>query len=85
MCAIALLYCFQLLHLFVFLQMGLQNNCCQYCNHRYLMAQQFLHFRQTVHLQFCDNVVIGAGAVVTKNITQSGIYAGNPAKFIKGL
>lgn len=33
----------------------------------------------------CDNVVIGAGAVVTKSITKSGIYAGNPAKKIKDL
>jgi len=33
----------------------------------------------------CDNVVIGAGAVVTKNITQPGIYVGNPAKKIKDL
>ena len=31
----------------------------------------------------CDNVVIGAGSVVTKNITQAGVYAGNPAKKIK--
>jgi len=31
-----------------------------------------------VHI--CDNVVIGAGAVVTKNINESGIYCGNPAK-----
>lgn len=31
----------------------------------------------------CDNVVIGAGAVVTKNITTPGIYAGNPAKFLR--
>lgn len=31
----------------------------------------------------CDNVVIGAGAVVTKNIFESGVYAGNPAKRIK--
>jgi acetyltransferase-like isoleucine patch superfamily enzyme len=30
----------------------------------------------------CDHVVIGAGAVVTKNITQPGKYAGNPAKKI---
>ena len=30
----------------------------------------------------CDNVVIGAGAVVTKNIEKPGIYAGNPAKLI---
>lgn len=27
----------------------------------------------------CDDTVIGAGAVVTKNITQPGVYAGNPA------
>jgi acetyltransferase-like isoleucine patch superfamily enzyme len=33
-------------------------------------------------VQICDNVVIGAGAVVTKNITESGIYAGNPARLI---
>ena len=31
----------------------------------------------------CDNVVIGAGAVVTKNITKPGIYVGNPAKFLR--
>jgi acetyltransferase-like isoleucine patch superfamily enzyme len=36
-------------------------------------------------VEICDNVVIGAGAVVTKNITQSGVYAGNPAKFIKPI
>ena len=28
----------------------------------------------------CNNVVIGAGAVVTKNITEPGTYAGNPAR-----
>jgi len=31
----------------------------------------------------CDHVVIGAGSVVTKNITEPGVYAGNPAKSIK--
>ena len=31
----------------------------------------------------CDNVVIGAGAVVTKNITEPGVYAGNPARKMK--
>lgn len=36
-------------------------------------------------VEVCDNVVIGAGAVVTKNIVRSGIYAGNPAKFIRPL
>ncbi|HWB28777.1 MAG TPA: acyltransferase [Chitinophagaceae bacterium] len=31
----------------------------------------------------CDNVVIGAGSVVTKNIAVPGVYAGNPAKLLK--
>ncbi len=34
-------------------------------------------------VNICDNVVIGAGAVVTKNITESGLYARNPAKKLK--
>lgn len=33
----------------------------------------------------CDRVVIGAGSVVTKNIIRSGVYAGNPAKFIREI
>jgi len=33
----------------------------------------------------CDGAVIGAGAVVTKDIKQKGIYAGNPAKMIRRL
>jgi acetyltransferase-like isoleucine patch superfamily enzyme len=36
-------------------------------------------------VSICDNVVIGAGAVVTKNINESGIYIGNPAKKVRGL
>jgi len=36
-------------------------------------------------VNICDNVVIGAGAVVTKDITEPGVYAGNPAKFIRGI
>ena len=31
----------------------------------------------------CNNVVIGAGSVVTKNIQIPGVYVGNPAKLIK--
>ena len=34
-------------------------------------------------VSICDNAVIGAGAVVTKNISTPGIYAGVPAKKIK--
>jgi acetyltransferase-like isoleucine patch superfamily enzyme len=33
----------------------------------------------------CDNVVIGSGSVVTKDITVPGIYAGNPAKLLRKL
>jgi acetyltransferase-like isoleucine patch superfamily enzyme len=32
-----------------------------------------------------DNVVIGAGAVVTKDIKEPGIYVGNPAKLLRKL
>jgi len=31
----------------------------------------------------CDRVVIGAGSVVTKDILERGIYAGNPARLIR--
>jgi len=31
----------------------------------------------------CDNVVVGAGAVVTKDISTPGIYAGNPARLLR--
>jgi acetyltransferase-like isoleucine patch superfamily enzyme len=32
-----------------------------------------------------DNVVIGAGSVVTKDIHESGVYAGNPARKLRKL
>jgi acetyltransferase-like isoleucine patch superfamily enzyme len=31
----------------------------------------------------CDDVVIGAGAVVTKDIVEPGSYVGNPAKLLR--
>lgn len=34
-------------------------------------------------VSICDQAVIGAGAVVTKDIKKPGVYAGNPAKLIK--
>lgn len=33
----------------------------------------------------CDHVVIGAGSVVTKDILEPGIYAGNPARLLRRL
>ena len=36
-------------------------------------------------VSICDDVVIGAGAVVTKDITAPGIYAGNPARKLRDL
>lgn len=36
-------------------------------------------------ITICDNVVIGAGAVVTKDITEPGIYVGNPARKKRSL
>ena len=33
-------------------------------------------------INICDDAVIGAGAVVTKNITVPGVYVGNPAKIL---
>jgi len=36
-------------------------------------------------VSICSNVVIGAGSVVTKDIIKPGIYAGNPARFLREL
>ncbi len=36
-------------------------------------------------VKICDRVVIGAGAVVTKDIVHPGVYAGNPARLLRAL
>lgn len=36
-------------------------------------------------VSICDDVVIGAGSVVTRNISEPGVYAGNPARKIRSL
>jgi len=33
----------------------------------------------------CDDVVVGAASVVTKDITKPGIYAGNPARYLRPI
>lgn len=33
----------------------------------------------------CNDVVVGAGSIVTKDITQPGIYAGSPARFLRSV
>jgi len=34
-------------------------------------------------VEICDDVVIGAGAVVTRSINEPGVYAGNPARRLR--
>ncbi|WP_413458827.1 acyltransferase [Herbaspirillum huttiense] len=36
-------------------------------------------------ISICNDVVIGAGSVVTRDITVAGVYAGNPARIIREL
>lgn len=36
-------------------------------------------------VDICDDVVIGAGSVVTRSIAEPGIYVGNPARLVKKL
>lgn len=36
-------------------------------------------------VRIADDIVIGAGAVVTKDLTEPGVYAGNPAKLVRKL
>jgi len=36
-------------------------------------------------VNICDDVVIGAGSVITKDINESGIYLGNPAKKVRDI
>ncbi|MFM7012202.1 MAG: acyltransferase [Betaproteobacteria bacterium] len=36
-------------------------------------------------VEICDNVVIGAGSVVTKHIKEPGVYAGNPARLLESV
>jgi acetyltransferase-like isoleucine patch superfamily enzyme len=36
-------------------------------------------------VRISDDVVVGAGAVVTKDLLQPGIYAGNPARLLRPL
>lgn len=33
----------------------------------------------------CDHVVVGAGSVVTKDLKEPGVYAGNPARLLRRL
>ena len=35
-------------------------------------------------ITIADDVIIGMGSVVTKDLTKSGIYFGNPAKIFLG-
>jgi acetyltransferase-like isoleucine patch superfamily enzyme len=36
-------------------------------------------------VNICDRAVVGAGAVVTKDITEPGFYVGNPARLLRRI
>jgi acetyltransferase-like isoleucine patch superfamily enzyme len=36
-------------------------------------------------VEITDHIVIGGGSMVTKDITEPGIHAGNPTKIIRSL
>lgn len=36
-------------------------------------------------IEICNDVVVGAGSVVTRSISRPGIYAGNPAKYLRRI
>lgn len=36
-------------------------------------------------VSICDGAVIGAGSVVTRSISEKGVWAGNPAKLLRRL
>jgi acetyltransferase-like isoleucine patch superfamily enzyme len=36
-------------------------------------------------VSICDGAVVGAGSVVTRDISEAGIYAGNPARLLRRL
>lgn len=36
-------------------------------------------------VSIADDVVVGAGAVVTRDLTEPGVYAGNPARLLRRL
>ncbi len=36
-------------------------------------------------VRIADDIVIGAGAVVTKDLVKPGIYVGNPARWLRGV
>jgi acetyltransferase-like isoleucine patch superfamily enzyme len=36
-------------------------------------------------VNICDLAVVGAGAVVTKDISEPGFYVGNPARLLRRL
>ena len=52
---------------------------CTFKNHVYFGTSSSIK----QGLSIVENVIIGMGAIVTKNITESGVYIGNPARILK--
>lgn len=58
---------------------------CDITGHDYLEENVYLGSSVCIipDIRICKNTVIGAGAVVVRNITEAGTYVGTPAKLIK--
>jgi UDP-3-O-[3-hydroxymyristoyl] glucosamine N-acyltransferase len=37
------------------------------------------------YISMCDNIALGMGSIVVKDINESGVYAGNPVKYLKPM
>jgi sugar O-acyltransferase (sialic acid O-acetyltransferase NeuD family) len=59
--------------------------CCCICGNVRIGECVFLGAHSTIidRISVCNNVVIGAGAVIIRNISEIGTYCGVPAKKIK--
>lgn len=50
-------------------------------NNVYIGANAVIRYGVTI----ADNVVVGAGSIVVKDLLKPGVYAGNPAKLVRNI
>ena len=67
-------------------KLGHYTYCGEFCRLQNVDIGRFVSIGSNVTVlpvSICDHVVIGAGAVVTKDIIEPGTYVGNPARKLK--